>query len=52
MRLRLEAYSDADLRQWAARLAGTKWRETYVYFMHEPTAPAYARTLMDHAGGR
>ena len=22
------------------------WREIYVYFMHEPTAPAYAQTLM------
>jgi uncharacterized protein YecE (DUF72 family) len=46
VRLRLEAYSEADLQQWAARLAKTAWREIYVYFMHEPTAPAYARTLM------
>ena len=46
VRLRLEAYSDRDLEQWAARLAATAWREAYVYFMHEPTAPAYARTLM------
>ena len=46
VRLRLEAYSDGDLEQWAARLAATAWREAYVYFMHEPTAPAYARTLM------
>jgi len=49
VRLRLEAYSDADLQQWAARLAKTAWREIYVYFMHEPTAPAYARTLMSFA---
>jgi len=48
VRLRLESYSDADLQQWAARLAATTWREIYVYFMHEPTAPAYARTLMRH----
>ncbi len=27
------------------RLAATAWREIYVYFMHEPTAPAYAQTL-------
>jgi uncharacterized protein YecE (DUF72 family) len=46
VRLRLETYSDDDLRQWAARLAGTGWREIYVYFMHEPTAPAYAQALM------
>src|SRR5882672_3860362 len=49
VRLRLEAYSDADLKQWADRLAATGWRETFVYFMHEPTAPAYAQTLMRFA---
>ncbi len=47
VRLRLETYTDSDLAQWAKRLADTSWRETYVYFMHEPTAPAYARKLMD-----
>jgi uncharacterized protein YecE (DUF72 family) len=46
VRLRLETYSEGDLQQWASRLAATAWREIYVYFMHEPTAPAYARTLM------
>jgi uncharacterized protein YecE (DUF72 family) len=46
VRLRLETYSDGDLEQWAKRLAAAAWREVYVYFMHEPTAPAYARTLM------
>jgi uncharacterized protein YecE (DUF72 family) len=45
LRLRLEAYSEADLAQWARRLAATAWSEAYVYFMHEPTAPAYAATL-------
>jgi uncharacterized protein YecE (DUF72 family) len=49
VRLRLENYSDGDLQQWAARLAATAWREIYVYFMHEPTAPAYAQTLMRFA---
>ena len=44
--MRLEAYSDDDLAQWTRRLAATGWRDIYVYFMHEPTAPAYARTLM------
>jgi uncharacterized protein YecE (DUF72 family) len=47
VRLRLERYTDEELRRWAERLAGTAWREIFVYFMHEPTAPAYARTLMD-----
>lgn len=46
VRLRLETYADHDLEQWARRLAASGWREIYVYFMHEPTAPAYAQTLM------
>jgi len=46
VRLRLETYSEHDLEQWAGRLAGTGWSEVYAYFMHEPTAPAYAQTLM------
>jgi len=45
VRLRLETYSDDDLRRWAHRLEATSWREIHVYFMHEPTAPAYARAL-------
>jgi uncharacterized protein YecE (DUF72 family) len=45
-RLRLESYSDADLARWAERLEGTGWREIFVYFMHEPTAPAYANALL------
>ena len=46
VRLRLEEYSDEALRTWAQRLVATGWREIYAYFMHEPTAPAYAQTLM------
>ena len=49
VRLRLETYSDADLKQWVRKLEATSWREIYVYFMHEPTAPAYAKTLMKFA---
>jgi uncharacterized protein YecE (DUF72 family) len=49
VRLRLEHYSDDDLRAWAQRLEATSWRPIHVYFMHEPTAPAYARTLMQFA---
>ncbi len=46
VRLRLETYSDDDLAQWARRLTASGWGEIYVYFMHEPTAPGYARSLM------
>jgi uncharacterized protein YecE (DUF72 family) len=46
VRLRLESYSEGELRAWADKLAATSWHEAYVYFMHEPTAPAYAQTLM------
>ena len=46
VRLRLENYSDDELRAWAKRLDATSWREIFVYFMHEPTAPAYANALM------
>lgn len=46
VRLRLENYSDADLAQWAQRLQATQWQRIHVYFMHEPTAPGYARTLL------
>ena len=43
------AQQEGDLEQWARKLAATGWGETYVYFMHEPTAPAYAQTLMRFA---
>jgi uncharacterized protein YecE (DUF72 family) len=46
IRLRLENYSDDDLKRWAERLMATGWREIYAYFMHEPTAPPYAETLL------
>jgi uncharacterized protein YecE (DUF72 family) len=51
IRLRLENYSDQDLEAWAKRLGATGWGEIYAYFMHEPTAPAYAQTLMKFASG-
>ena len=49
VRLRLEEYSSEALRIWAERLMATGWREIYAYFMHEPTAPEYARALMRSA---
>jgi|SRR5882672_2094623 len=45
VRLRLENYSGTDLAAWARRLAATSWQQIHVYFMHEPTAPEYARAL-------
>jgi uncharacterized protein YecE (DUF72 family) len=50
LRLRLEQYTDADLASWAERLSATRWQEAYAYFMHEPTAPAYAAALLRLAG--
>jgi uncharacterized protein YecE (DUF72 family) len=49
IRLRLEEYSEEDLKRWSDRLLATGWHEIYAYFMHEPTAPPYAQTLLRHA---
>jgi uncharacterized protein YecE (DUF72 family) len=46
VRLRLEEYSEGNLETWVGKLKETRWREIYAYFMHEPTAPPYAQTLM------
>jgi uncharacterized protein YecE (DUF72 family) len=47
LRLRLEDYGEADLAQWAERIQATAWTDVHAYFMHEPTAPAYAQALLD-----
>ena len=49
LRLRLEQYSDTDLARWARHIADAGWRRSFAYFMHEPTAPAYAQALMKAA---
>jgi uncharacterized protein YecE (DUF72 family) len=49
VRLRLETYADADLAGWVERIRASGWQSTYAYFMHEPTAPGYAATLMSLA---
>jgi uncharacterized protein YecE (DUF72 family) len=49
VRLRLETYADDDLKNWTRTLEATSWQTIYVYFMHEPTAPAYAKALMELA---
>jgi uncharacterized protein YecE (DUF72 family) len=46
LRLRLQAYEEADLARWVQRIAATRWQEAHVYFMHEPTAPGYAAALL------
>lgn len=46
VRLRLETYSKRELARWAERLMATKWKTIHAYFMHEPTAPAYAAQLL------
>jgi uncharacterized protein YecE (DUF72 family) len=38
IRLRRTHYSDADLRNWAERIAKESLARTYVYFMHEDKA--------------
>ncbi len=52
LRLRLEDYRDDDLLRWSGRIAATHWSDAFAYFMHEPTAPGYARKLLDAAGRR
>jgi uncharacterized protein YecE (DUF72 family) len=47
LRLRLEDYGAADFAQWAERIQATAWTDVHAYFMHEPTAPAYAQALLD-----
>jgi uncharacterized protein YecE (DUF72 family) len=47
LRLRLEDYGEADFAQWAERIQATAWTDVHAYFMHEPTAPAYAQALRD-----
>ena len=48
LRLRLEQYDEDGFRKWAEHIRATAWEETYAYFMHEPTAPAYAQALLRH----
>lgn len=51
LRLRLEEYTEAGLAQWAAQIQATRWDDVHAYFMHEPTAPAYAQALLRTAAG-
>ena len=51
VRLRLEVYSEEDLKRWAERITASGWSEAFVYFMHEPTAPGHAQSLQRFAAG-
>jgi uncharacterized protein YecE (DUF72 family) len=51
LRLREPPYTEAQLREWADRLAPllAAGKQLFVYFKHEdePLAPRYARRLLD-----
>ncbi len=55
LRLRREGYSEADLAEWAARIAAQPWQEAFAYFTHELEGPALAASLTERferaAGG-
>lgn len=35
LRLRRESYGESELREWANRIGGQKWRRAFVFFKHE-----------------
>ncbi|HEV3345728.1 MAG TPA: DUF72 domain-containing protein, partial [Methylomirabilota bacterium] len=49
LRLRDQGYTEADLAEWAGKIAalGPTWRDVFVYFKHEEagTGPVFARQL-------
>jgi len=45
LRLRKESYSEKELAEVAARVLGEPWRDTFIYFKHEPQAPSLAARL-------
>jgi uncharacterized protein YecE (DUF72 family) len=49
LRLRREAYAEADLDQWAQRVRAQAWGTAYVFFKHEDAgaAPRLAGALLD-----
>lgn len=50
LRLRKSAYEPGELEGWAERIRGLGVEDCYVYFKHEQTAPAFARTLLNLLG--
>jgi uncharacterized protein YecE (DUF72 family) len=51
LRLRREAYDEADLIEWRRRIARQQWTDAFVYFKHEDagTGPRLAREFLDVA---
>lgn len=49
IRLRREAYDEAELRSWRERIERQEWSEAYVFFKHEDagTGPRLARQFLD-----
>jgi uncharacterized protein YecE (DUF72 family) len=49
LRLRREAYGEADLAEWAERVRGAGWSEAFVFFKHEEegAAPTLARRFLE-----
>ena len=52
VRLRDDNYSDERLRDWIKRIKALKWKETYVFLMHEDTGigPKLAVRFVELAG--
>ena len=53
IRLRREKYTEKVLADWAKRLRGMKWKELFVYFMHEETGtgPRFAEKFIRLTAG-
>jgi uncharacterized protein YecE (DUF72 family) len=47
-----DKYTDARLRKWIAGIEAQKWREAYVFFMHEDegVSPKLATRFMKLSG--
>jgi uncharacterized protein YecE (DUF72 family) len=54
LRLRREAYSDTDLKDWVKRIAAQPWTRAYVYFKHEDegAGPKFAARFAELWRGR
>lgn len=52
VRLRREAYTEEQLREWITRLRAQPWDEVYIFFKHEDTGtgPELARQFLNLAG--
>jgi len=49
LRLRMPAYSDADLKRWIKDIRQQKWKDAFVFFKHEEegTGPEFARRFLE-----